>query len=387
MPESERRGKMPPETFRRTVGPECQRQSRVPGNVPKNGWRKAGETERPKAAGGCSEGVTEVSEKRRSRCIAAGRAGTETPENTGRISFGATSVAQRSEIRSEESDCRNGKSGCVDESELGELPEGDAERPEVEFVEVVDWNQCPMYRRRNGGDGTELFTDSHRSTMLNDGGSPREPGAWTIALKATRSDGRNRGSGSSTGGLIDVNRDSERSGHRFSVLRCPGIDPIGSGLRSGASELRKPERRPVGFWGTECSGPPKGTPELGVDPGRYRNPRTKVTSEYRVNRRGPRLAEAESEAQYSSMPRRVTAGDGKSRGVLPRRPRQVMRERTALVFGDRQRDEGSGPDQRCDGSDGSGLRIGVIGATERRSDGVQSTGVTERGAQRTGGPE
>ncbi|KAJ7018467.1 hypothetical protein C8F04DRAFT_1192929 [Mycena alexandri] len=107
------------------------------------------------------------------------------------------------------------------------------------------------------------------------------------------------------------------------------------------------------------------------------------------------------------MPRRVTAGDGKSRGVLPRRPRQdmgqpndqtpsepelragqngtrdrgrmmkigglddttrqVMRERTALVFGDRQRDEGSGPDQKCDGSDGSGLRIGVIGATERRS--------------------
>ncbi|KAJ7016512.1 hypothetical protein C8F04DRAFT_1245020 [Mycena alexandri] len=81
----------------------------------------------------------------------------------------------------------------------------------------------------------------------------------------------------------------------------------------------------------------------------------------------------------------VTAGNGKSRGVLPRRPRQdmgqlndqtpsepelragqngtrdrgrmmkigglddttrqVMRERTALVFGDRQRDEGSGPDQ------------------------------------------
>ncbi|KAJ7035189.1 hypothetical protein C8F04DRAFT_1182598 [Mycena alexandri] len=127
------------------------------------------------------------------------------------------------------------------------------------------------------------------------------------------------------------------------------------------------------------------------------------------------------------MPRRVTAGNGKSRGVLPRGPRQdmgqpndqtpsepelragqngtrdrgrmmkigglddttrqVMRERTALVFGDRQRDEGSGPDQRCDRSDGSGLRIGVIGATERRSVGVQSAGVSEREAQRTGGPE
>ncbi|KAJ7020429.1 hypothetical protein C8F04DRAFT_1196641 [Mycena alexandri] len=127
------------------------------------------------------------------------------------------------------------------------------------------------------------------------------------------------------------------------------------------------------------------------------------------------------------MPRRVTAGDGKSRGVLPRRPRQdmgqpndqtpsepelragqngtrdrgrmmkigglddttrqVMRERTALVFGDRQRDEGSGPDQRCDGSNRSGLRIGVIGVTERRSVGVRSAGVSECGAQRAGGPE
>ncbi|KAJ7026559.1 hypothetical protein C8F04DRAFT_1190371 [Mycena alexandri] len=117
------------------------------------------------------------------------------------------------------------------------------------------------------------------------------------------------------------------------------------------------------------------------------------------------------------MPRRVTAGDGKSRGVLPRRPRQdmgqpndqtpsepelragqngtrdrgrmmkigglddttrqVMRERTALVFGDRQRDEGSGPDQRCDGSDGSGLRIGVIGAMERRSVGTSECGAPE----------
>ncbi|KAJ7019055.1 hypothetical protein C8F04DRAFT_1198145 [Mycena alexandri] len=54
-------------------------------------------------------------------------------------------------------------------------------------------------------------------------------------------------------------------------------------------------------------------------------------------------------------------------GGLDDTTRQVMRERTALVFGDRQRDEGSGPDQKCDGSDGSGLRIGVIGATERRS--------------------
>ncbi|KAJ7024469.1 hypothetical protein C8F04DRAFT_1192388 [Mycena alexandri] len=51
----------------KNAGPECQRQSRVPGDVPKNGWRKADETERPKAARGCSEGVTEVSEKRRSR--------------------------------------------------------------------------------------------------------------------------------------------------------------------------------------------------------------------------------------------------------------------------------------------------------------------------------
>ncbi|KAJ7046136.1 hypothetical protein C8F04DRAFT_1322762 [Mycena alexandri] len=87
-------------------------------------------------------------------------------------------------------------------------------------------------------------------------------------------------------------------------------------------------------------------------------------------------------------------------GGLDDTMRQVMRERTALVFGDRQRDEGSGPDQRCDGSDGSGLRIGVIGATERRSIrasecgapehrsvGVRSAGVSERGAQRTGGPE
>ncbi|KAJ7027859.1 hypothetical protein C8F04DRAFT_1189068 [Mycena alexandri] len=71
-------------------------------------------------------------------------------------------------------------------------------------------------------------------------------------------------------------------------------------------------------------------------------------------------------------------------GGLDDTTRQVMRERTALVFGDRQRDEGSGPDQRCDGSDGSGLRIGVIGATERRSVGVRSAGVTERGTQRTG---
>ncbi|KAJ7039276.1 hypothetical protein C8F04DRAFT_1179192 [Mycena alexandri] len=117
------------------------------------------------------------------------------------------------------------------------------------------------------------------------------------------------------------------------------------------------------------------------------------------------------------MPRRVTAGDGKSRGVLPRRPRQdmgqpndqtpsepelragqngtrdrgrmmkigglddttrqVMRECTALVFGDGQRDEGSGPDQKCDGSDGSGLRIGVIGATERRSVGASECGAPE----------
>ncbi|KAJ7033107.1 hypothetical protein C8F04DRAFT_1184368 [Mycena alexandri] len=74
-------------------------------------------------------------------------------------------------------------------------------------------------------------------------------------------------------------------------------------------------------------------------------------------------------------------------GGLDDTTRQVMRERTALVFGDRQRDEGSGPDQKCDGSDGSGLRIGVIGATERRSVGVRSAGVTERGTQRTGGPE
>ncbi|KAJ7033108.1 hypothetical protein C8F04DRAFT_1184369 [Mycena alexandri] len=132
---------------RRTVGPECQRQSRVPGDVPRNGWRKADETECPKAAGGCSEGVTEVAEKRRS------------------------APKSRTVVRE--------KNGCVKESELGELPDGDAERPEVEFVE---------------------YSDSHRSTMLNDGGSPREPGAWTIAPKATRSDGRNRGSGSSTGG-------------------------------------------------------------------------------------------------------------------------------------------------------------------------------------------
>ncbi|KAJ7030578.1 hypothetical protein C8F04DRAFT_1186617 [Mycena alexandri] len=41
-------------------------------------------------------------------------------------------------------------------------------------------------------------------------------------------------------------------------------------------------------------------------------------------------------------------------GGLDDTTRQVMRERTALVFGDRQRDEGRGPDQRCDGSDGSG---------------------------------
>ncbi|KAJ7024458.1 hypothetical protein C8F04DRAFT_1192377 [Mycena alexandri] len=74
-------------------------------------------------------------------------------------------------------------------------------------------------------------------------------------------------------------------------------------------------------------------------------------------------------------------------GGLDDTTRQVMRERTALVFGDRQRDEGSGPDQRCDGSDGSGLRIGVIGAPERPSVGVRSAGVSERGAQRTGGPE
>ncbi|KAJ7024017.1 hypothetical protein C8F04DRAFT_1192875 [Mycena alexandri] len=74
-------------------------------------------------------------------------------------------------------------------------------------------------------------------------------------------------------------------------------------------------------------------------------------------------------------------------GGLDDTTRQVMRERTALVFGDRQRDEGSGPDQRCDGSDVSGLRIGVIRAPERRSVGVRSAGVSERGAQRTGGPE
>ncbi|KAJ7019684.1 hypothetical protein C8F04DRAFT_1197464 [Mycena alexandri] len=74
-------------------------------------------------------------------------------------------------------------------------------------------------------------------------------------------------------------------------------------------------------------------------------------------------------------------------GGLDDTTRQVMRERTALVFGVRQRDEGSGPGQRCDGSDGSGLRIGVIGATERRSVGVRSARVSERGAQRAGGPE
>ncbi|KAJ7037067.1 hypothetical protein C8F04DRAFT_1180792 [Mycena alexandri] len=51
-------------------------------------------------------------------------------------------------------------------------------------------------------------------------------------------------------------------------------------------------------------------------------------------------------------------------GGLDDTTRQVMRERTALVFGDRQRDEGRGLDQRCDESDGSGLRIGVIGASE-----------------------
>ncbi|KAJ7017561.1 hypothetical protein C8F04DRAFT_1200305 [Mycena alexandri] len=56
---------------------------------------------------------------------------------------------------------------------------------------------------------------------------------------------------------------------------------------------------------------------------------------------------------------------------------QVMRERTALVFGDRQRDEGSGPDQRCDGSNGSGLRIGVIGVTERQSVGASECGAPE----------
>ncbi|KAJ7028216.1 hypothetical protein C8F04DRAFT_1188758 [Mycena alexandri] len=64
-------------------------------------------------------------------------------------------------------------------------------------------------------------------------------------------------------------------------------------------------------------------------------------------------------------------------GGLDDTTRQVMRERTALVFGDRQRDEGSGPDQRCDGSDGSGLRIGVIGVPERRSVGVSECGAPE----------
>ncbi|KAJ7024461.1 hypothetical protein C8F04DRAFT_1192379 [Mycena alexandri] len=69
-------------------------------------------------------------------------------------------------------------------------------------------------------------------------------------------------------------------------------------------------------------------------------------------------------------------------GGLDDTTRQVMRERTALVFGDRQRDEGSGPDQKCDGSDGSGLRIGVIGATERRSAERRSDGA--RGTENWG---
>ncbi|KAJ7036194.1 hypothetical protein C8F04DRAFT_1181722 [Mycena alexandri] len=483
--------------------PECQRQLGVPGNVPKNGWRKADETERPKAAGGCSEGVTEVSEKRRS------------------------APKSRTVVRE--------KNGCVKESELSELPEDDAERPEVEFVSRL----LIGIDVRCTGDGTELFTgpdpgfERFLHSMTNDKNlhdtvfglaSEHDAQQWRIPpgarsvnyssesdpdprskrgtnsvcsdvrglIRSERSFGaEHRSSENRSDDWLSSGEQSVQDHPRLRLLarcmtpeRAPGSGSersvgargergVGdliersqgdlpktilsnsnhtdelhveqgrtalstrSSALSGVSNIRKvsprsndkgwmslslserkarrlPADSGMGMWvsmlrmrgesamgrvSTNTVGIPTGMAVkwnwdsgAGSRPGQIQEPKD------RSDRWIPSQQER-SEVGGSGIGgvRRlrdiagVTAGDGKTEeccqedqdrtepetGGLDDTTRQVMRERTALVFGDRQRDEGSGPDQRCDGSDGSGLRIGVIGATERRSAERRSDGARD----------